>query len=813
MSRSSANDSTSSSLSRSFKKKPPSILEIIGFHNRWGESNCFLNSALQILWHLPVFRSLVLEYSSCRASKSHYCLSCGLQEVFQIYHNSIIKRSLEPIDISKLRAELAKSYSETGEFEIEYPGDSIEALLALLNALHNSSIPDKTINTCCTPKCPSHEVFELVVEELLVCECSAEKKSLWDYSTFCHHFYVHEIFEDLENADPFSLLQVRENDTMKMIGASSVMKCESRLQEYIKQQWKKNSFSICPNECSRPESKKVLKLLQAPKVFFVNLIWNDFRPYLLKILQVFASIPYCVSMDNIYNTSDSTAHVLKSLIFYGSGHYISAIRTNEGKVWYKIDDEMAKKVGDEGSWKDLVYDALKNRFYPVGLFYEISPKRDNNDMTALDWTKMEKEVLMYLKKSQEVEGEIDWTCECGSKNNATWNICGTCNKLKPGVKGWVCKNCTLINENQYTFCKSCVENRNSDDNESKWKCACGTINKGSDFECKCRRKKVCKFCKKNITKKCDDCYTSIECAICKDFIPNKDGIICYMCKNKTSGFCDTCNQKIEKENRICEICSNKLFQCEYCRKFRFKKLDKCPNRLCNGKNLSPTRNLKFETSPSQQCKVCRMKPSNCICIQGSKCCGCNKVISRNEIAKCYSCAVISPNKCADCIEGKGVAGRRLLCKGCYDKLEKCSNCGCKHIKGKKCESSRCSVVISENSPSTLDTLEDLSLSLSKTSASTKAHTKSIHTNCKICDRSLSSNYGFCLDCKLKIITPLCKFCRSGKCTDLCENCIRSTILCENCNHQYHIATTCSCQHPINSSETLINSSASKHVKK
>ena len=31
------------------KQDPPKRLEFIGFSNGWGESNCFLNSALQVL--------------------------------------------------------------------------------------------------------------------------------------------------------------------------------------------------------------------------------------------------------------------------------------------------------------------------------------------------------------------------------------------------------------------------------------------------------------------------------------------------------------------------------------------------------------------------------------------------------------------------------------------------------------------------------------------------------------------------------------------------------------------------------------------
>ena len=50
-------------------------------------------------------------------------------------------------------------------------------------------------------------------------------------------------------------------------------------------------------------------------------------------------------MDNIYNFETSTIHELKSIIFYGGGHYICAIRTSN-KLWHKIDDEMGKKIGD-----------------------------------------------------------------------------------------------------------------------------------------------------------------------------------------------------------------------------------------------------------------------------------------------------------------------------------------------------------------------------------------------------------------------------------------------------------------------------------
>ena len=61
---------------------------------------------------------------------------------------------------------------------------------------------------------------------------------------------------------------------------------------------------------------------------------------------MYASIPYCISMDNIYNNATSTIHILKSAIFYGAGHYICAIRDTNTGLWYKIDDELGKIAGN-----------------------------------------------------------------------------------------------------------------------------------------------------------------------------------------------------------------------------------------------------------------------------------------------------------------------------------------------------------------------------------------------------------------------------------------------------------------------------------
>ena len=73
---------------------------------------------------------------------------------------------------------------------------------------------------------------------------------------------------------------------------------------------------------------------------------------------------------------------------------------------------------------------------------------------------MERTLLVYLNKNQEIEENNDqWMCECKNINDSSWNVCNNCNKIKPGVQGWVCKICTFINENIYKICKGCGERK------------------------------------------------------------------------------------------------------------------------------------------------------------------------------------------------------------------------------------------------------------------------------------------------------------------------------------------------------------------
>lgn len=565
-----------------------------------------------------------------------------------------------PIDISKLRKELAFVYYKSGEFEINYPGDSMEALIAILNSIHKSEIFSKSdsSNLNCSPKCPAHHAFELVVEETVKCQCGAEMKNIWDYSTFSHQFYVNEIFEDLADFDPKVLLLISESDDFSCMESSSLMKCEGRLCEYLRMQWENTILQVCPRECQEPMSKKRLKLLSHPKVYMISMTWKDFRPEPLKILQVHASIPLSISLDMIYDAAKPSTHVLKSIIYYGAGHYICAIRVSPSKNWFKIDDETSKIIGN-GTWKDLLIDSVKSRFYPVGLFYEKSLHREEHQLSPQEIMEIERKVI---EESEITEEENDWTCECGFQNHHTWKVCGKCSVIRADVKGWACEKCTFINGLESFLCKSCGIGTHYQRKTMK----------KEKVEVKLNRKK-CKICEEMVEISCNKCFLGYECKVCKEYIPKRDGIICVKCKSQTvNKECISCEFLVHGLNYICSNCTKELWQCKKCSFFNYPDAENCSTIACIGRkseefickvievepiknqelekkciccgetckeNFSFCLNCKLKTT-EKTCRFCRAKPQKNLCescIYSTKCC-----------QKCKKHSLLTSTFCPDC---------------------------------------------------------------------------------------------------------------------------------------------------------------------
>ena len=255
------------------------------------------------------------------------------------------------------------------------------------------------------------------------------------------------------------------------------------------------------------------------------------------------------------------------------------------------------------------------------------------------------------------------------------------------------------------------------------------------------------------------------------------------CKKKTEGRCFDCGISISSMNSVCGGCIHKLKQCEKCKKFNLPDAAICSCPKCNSLlNQSPLPRSITPSKPVEEfCSECANLLTKCTCILDLNCSLCNKPIPKLDGKICYKCKNDPKVKCSYC--NKMTPKRFLTCNLCAKQLIKCEECGMHGIDTRKCENISCS-------------RSNVAVSNEKNTEKITEHRTrngSVHTEiknkikCRICDRELSSAYGFCLDCKLKINNSTCKFCQSFICKDLCEICMRSTHQCLLCEHQCHIA--------------------------
>ncbi|CAG9332400.1 unnamed protein product [Blepharisma stoltei] len=617
---------------------------VIGFINRLGEMNCFLNSALQALWHMEAFRNAIsFSTPKCRSQNStHYCLSCGIKQIFEQVSYNLSKNIDGVIDISKLRTELAKVYEQTGEFEKESSADCMEALIAILKAIHSVHLMDPTqgidnsfSNIKCEEKCVAHEVLELGVHEVLNCDCGAVSENDWDYCTFAHPFYVNDIFEEARKTHP----ELRPLDNVKFVDdyleLSSILPIEGKLPEFIKAQWRDAELDMCPkvDECPVHKSKRTLKLATTPKVFIINLIWNEMHPGYLDILQMLSTMPYTLSLDRIYEDSPSNSYIIRGMILFGPGHYVFCVKGKNDRLWYKIDDEKIGVIGN-GKWDESIEYIVRNRYYPVGLFYEESKEAEGMDISLEGWLKLERTVIRYEIKKR-LQDKLD-----REEEEEKFKVFYSRESIEPAKKlraekiedskvpiNEITVKPNENNKKQETTVlagrqEEQIQEAQSEPIKIQWACDCGFKNE-------------------------------MEWDVCGS---------CHTIKPGESGWvCKSCTFKNDNKNDACEIC-NKINEekTKYWRCLKCSRLNKPNDTFCSSCFTSKprTREIVPETQEIEKPKWKCPKCSHMNTMERTMCYKCYEIKSLLEEKemekpkwKCLACGCMNPKDktvCANC---------------------------------------------------------------------------------------------------------------------------------------------------------------------
>ncbi|CAG9322627.1 USP54_3 [Blepharisma stoltei] len=587
----------------------------IGFKNNLGDMNCFLNAALQALWHITPIKENILGCSlHCPSNRNHWCILCGIKKIFQEINEMARKSNQVNFDASELRSNLASLHIESGEFKLNSSADSMEVLIEILNTMHNAYIHNDSMNASnilCEPKCPSHFTFDFQIEEKSICACQAENITQWDYCTFSHPFYINDILEESKKINSSILMRVDMEEINNFVGNSSVVPFKFRLADFIKAQWRDNVVKKCAGDrenCRYNSSTKELRLRTIPRFLIFQLVWNDIYQKRLDILKVITSISGSINVESIYANINQQCYNLHSMIIYGLGHYIYCFRNKRRNQWYKCDDDKESIIG-EGKWEDFIEDMINSKQYPVGLFYEMSNLMDNYELSDSKLLELERHCLFDDLEEGPKEPDTNqdptlvrptpsiineppkqivyqiperqmWTCKCGHENEINWSLCSKCSSLKAGEVGWVCNSCTFINDINLSICESCGQEKFEHiTSPNLWRCIiCSFENSINSTICSsCKNSRLgeswkCKYCatpNSSRASMCKNCRNKKEesidrCERCGKQTPNLK--ICLDCRIRANGYNNRCEPASQNHVKFCFKCNKVLINwlCNYC---------------------------------------------------------------------------------------------------------------------------------------------------------------------------------------------------------------------------------------------------------
>ena len=174
--------------------KSPSMIEDIhrGLSNPLGANNCFLNSALQTLWHLPRFRRALAAVPPEISSGKGALLLPALHTLFANFQYG--DDTVLPAD--EVRAVLSSLFASSGHFQIGQIDDAVECLEAILKIIHCEFVgvpldgggDELSCNPTC-PACASFKVSFMDRKACTRCPATSDPKMHNDFTSFTWHVW------------------------------------------------------------------------------------------------------------------------------------------------------------------------------------------------------------------------------------------------------------------------------------------------------------------------------------------------------------------------------------------------------------------------------------------------------------------------------------------------------------------------------------------------------------------------------------------------------------------------------------------------
>ncbi|KAF7686996.1 hypothetical protein HF521_015389 [Silurus meridionalis] len=329
--------------------QPGSMLSLAltkGLLNEPGQNSCFLNSAVQVLWQLDIFRR------SLRQLSAHFCLGdacifCALKSIFSQFQQS--RERVLPSD--SLRHALAETFKDEQRFQLGLMDDAAECFENILERIHLHLVCDSG-EVCTSRSCITHQKFAMTLYEQFVCRSCGASLDPLPFTQLVHYVSTTALCQQVERV-------LERTDRLRSDMFSELLQAANTI----------GDLRNCPSNCG--QSIKIRRvLMNCPDIVTIGFVWDAEQSDLTE--DVIRSLGSHLNLSGLFyrvtdeNVKKRELHLV-GMICYSSRHYLAFAYHTKSSKWVCFDDATVKEIGSK--WKDVASKCIRGHFQPLLLFY------------------------------------------------------------------------------------------------------------------------------------------------------------------------------------------------------------------------------------------------------------------------------------------------------------------------------------------------------------------------------------------------------------------------------------------------------------
>ncbi|NXI37079.1 UBP53 hydrolase, partial [Galbula dea] len=350
--------------------QPGSILSLAptkGLLNEPGQNSCFLNSAVQVLWQLDIFRRSLRGLTG-HVCQGDACIFCALKAIFSQFQHS--REKALPSD--NVRHALAESFKDEQRFQLGFMDDAAECFENILERIHFHLVPNSETDMCTSKSCISHQKFAMTLYEQCVCRSCGASSDPLPFTEFVRYISTTALCNEVER-------MMERHERLKPEMFAELLQAANTADDYRK----------CPSNCGQ-KIKIRRVLMNCPEIVTIGLVWDSEHSDLTEeVVRNLATQLYLPGL--FYRVTDENAKnselFLVGMICYTSRHYCAFAFHTKSCKWVLFDDANVKEIGTK--WKDVVSRCIRCHFQPLLLFYA------NPDGTAVSPEDAPKQIIHW----------------------------------------------------------------------------------------------------------------------------------------------------------------------------------------------------------------------------------------------------------------------------------------------------------------------------------------------------------------------------------------------------------------------------------